>query len=86
MYQTQSTRDLIGFLYEKSAGRRYRQCFLLDKSCGKMYTISSAVLRQQRKSDVMTYFGHSDHSAVCYQAGSSFDTKPINGKKTKLLG
>jgi hypothetical protein len=37
-------------------GRRYRQCFLLDKSCRKMYTIFSAVLRQQRKSDAMTYF------------------------------
>jgi hypothetical protein len=26
---------------EKSAGRRHRQCFLLDKPCRKMYTIVS---------------------------------------------
>jgi hypothetical protein len=37
-----------------------------------MYTIFSAVLRQQRKNDVMTYFGHTAHSAVYYQAGSPF--------------
>jgi hypothetical protein len=43
-----------------------------------MYTISSAVLRQQRKSDVMTCFGRSAHSAVYYQAGS-----PLS--KCKLL-
>jgi hypothetical protein len=48
------SRYLIGFSYEKSTGRRYRQCFILDKSCRKMYTIFSAVLRQQRRSDVMT--------------------------------
>jgi hypothetical protein len=59
MHQTQSSRYLICFSYEKSAGRRYRQCFLFDKSCRKMYTIVSAVLCQQRKSDVMTSFGHS---------------------------
>jgi hypothetical protein len=35
-----------------------------------MYTIFSAVLRQQMKSDVMTSFGHSDRSAIYYQAGS----------------
>jgi hypothetical protein len=42
----------MGFLYENFAGRRYRQCFLLDKSCRKMCTIFSVMLRQQRKSDV----------------------------------
>jgi hypothetical protein len=31
--------------------------FFLEKSCRKMYTIFSAVQRQQRKSDVMTPFG-----------------------------
>jgi hypothetical protein len=36
----------------------------LEKSCRKMYTIFSAVQRQQRKSDVMMYFGHSARSAV----------------------
>jgi hypothetical protein len=36
----------------------------------QMYTIFSAVLRQQRKSDVMTSFSHSDRSAVYYEAGS----------------
>jgi hypothetical protein len=43
---------------------RYKQCFLLDKSCR---TIFSAVLRQQRKSDVMTSFGYSTRSAVYYE-------------------
>jgi hypothetical protein len=61
---------LSGFSYEKSAGRRYRQCFLSEKSCRKMYKIFSAVLRQQRKSDVMTSFGHSAHSAIYYKADS----------------
>jgi hypothetical protein len=32
MHQTQSSRYLIGFSYENSAGRRYRHCFLLNKS------------------------------------------------------
>jgi hypothetical protein len=36
---------LIDFSYEKSAARRYRQCFLLYESCWKMYTILSAVNR-----------------------------------------
>jgi hypothetical protein len=40
----------------------------------KMYTIFSAVLRQQAKSDVMTCFGNSARSAVYYQAGSPFVT------------
>jgi hypothetical protein len=35
-----------------------------------MYTIFSAVLRQQRKSDVMMYFGFSARSAVYYESGS----------------
>jgi hypothetical protein len=55
MHQMQSSQSVFSF--EKSGGRRYRQCFLLDKSCWKMYTIFSAVLRQQRKSDVMMSFG-----------------------------
>jgi hypothetical protein len=48
-----------------------------------MYTNFSAVLRQQRKSDVMTYFGHSTRSAVYLRAGSplgscnSIDNVPI---------
>jgi hypothetical protein len=58
MHQAHSSRYLIGFSCEKSAGRQYRQCFLLD------YTIISAVLRHHRKSDVMTYFGLSALSAV----------------------
>jgi hypothetical protein len=64
------------FSYEKSAGRRYRQCCILYESCRKMYTIFSAVLRQQRKSDVMTSFGHSARSAVYYQAGSPYLNLP----------
>jgi hypothetical protein len=75
MHQTQSPRYRIGFLNEKSAGRRYKQCVLLDKSSRKMYTIFSAVLRQQRKCDVMTYFGRSDRSAVYYKADSPL---PVN--------
>jgi hypothetical protein len=33
-----------------------------------MYTFFSAVLRQQRKSDAMTSFGHPVRSAVYYRA------------------
>jgi hypothetical protein len=45
--------------------------FVSEKSCRKMYTIFSAVQRQQRKSDVMTSFGLTACSAVYYHAGSS---------------
>jgi hypothetical protein len=45
--------------------------FFLEKSCRKMYTIFSAVQHQQRKSDVITYFGLTACSAVYYHAGSS---------------
>jgi hypothetical protein len=31
MHQKQSSQYVIGFSYEKSAGRRYRQCFLFGK-------------------------------------------------------
>jgi hypothetical protein len=31
IHQKQSSQDLIGFSYEKSAGRRNRQCFLSGK-------------------------------------------------------
>jgi hypothetical protein len=41
--------------------------FFLEKSCRKMYTIFSAVQRQERKSDVMTSFGLTACSAVYYQ-------------------
>jgi hypothetical protein len=41
--------------------------FFLEKSCRKMYTIFSAVQRQQRKSDVMTSFVLTACSAVYYQ-------------------
>jgi hypothetical protein len=41
--------------------------FFLEKSRRKMYTIYSAVQRQQRKSDVMTSFGLAACSAVYYQ-------------------
>jgi hypothetical protein len=74
MHQTQSSRYLTGFSYEKSAGRRYRQCFILDKSCRKMYTIFSAVQRKQRKSDVMTCFGHFARSAIYYRGGYPLTT------------
>jgi hypothetical protein len=73
MHQTRTSRYLIGFPYVKSAGCRYRQCLLLDKSCRKMHTIFSAVLRQQKKSDVMTYFGHPARSAVYCEVGSPLD-------------
>jgi hypothetical protein len=74
IHQTQSSQYLIGVSYEKSAGLWYRQCFLWDKSCRKMHTIFSAVLRQQRKCDVKTSFGHSARSAVYYEAGSQINT------------
>jgi hypothetical protein len=55
---------IIGNLHENNLSvcfqSVFRQCFLLDKSCRKMYTIFSTVLRQQRKSVAMTYFGFSD--------------------------
>jgi hypothetical protein len=60
MHHTQSSRYLIDFSYEKYAGRRYRQCFLLDKSCRKMYT------NLQR----CYVSGHSAPSAVYHEAGS----------------
>jgi hypothetical protein len=41
--------------------------FFLEKSCRKMYTIFSAVQRQQRKSDVMTSLCLTACSAVYYQ-------------------
>jgi hypothetical protein len=56
MHQTQSSRYLIGFSYEKSTERQYSQCSF-DKSCRKLYTIFSAVLRQQRKSVVRRRLG-----------------------------
>jgi hypothetical protein len=31
MHQKQSSQDLIGYAYEKAAGRRHRQCFLFEK-------------------------------------------------------
>jgi hypothetical protein len=46
MDQTQRFRYLM---FSSSVGRQCRQCFLLDKSCRKMYTIFSAVLCQQEK-------------------------------------
>jgi hypothetical protein len=54
------------FFVWKICWRRYTQCFLLDKSCRKMYTIFSTVLRQLMKSDVMTSSGLSARSAVYY--------------------
>jgi hypothetical protein len=42
-----------------------------------VYTIVSAVKRQQRKSDVMTSIGHSAQNAVCYKASS-----PLYGVRT----
>jgi hypothetical protein len=69
MHQTQSSRYLIGSFVWKIC-RMQVICFLLDKSCRKMYTIFSAVLRQQRKSEIMTSsFGHTARSAIYYQAG-----------------
>jgi hypothetical protein len=51
--------------------------FFLEKSCGKMYTIFSAVQRQHRKSDVMTSFCLTACSAVYYHAGSSLEESNI---------
>jgi hypothetical protein len=46
MHQTQSSRYLICFSYEKSAGRRYRPCFLLE-NYAQMYMVFPAMIRQQ---------------------------------------
>jgi hypothetical protein len=46
-------------------GQPVGNVFFLDKSCTKMHTIFSAVLRQQRKSDIMMSFDHSARSAIC---------------------
>jgi hypothetical protein len=51
------------FLKSNFFGSEKVQVLFLEKSCGKMYTIFSAVQRQQRKSDVMTYFGLTARSA-----------------------
>jgi hypothetical protein len=53
-----------------------------------MYTIFSAVLRQQRKSDVMTYFGHSARSAVYYKVYVShyLERKKQPQTTPKLIG
>jgi hypothetical protein len=74
MHQIQSSRDLINFSHEKSAGHQYGQCFLLDRSCRKMYTIFSAVLYCNRRK--VTSFGLSARSAVYYnEAGSTLSMK-----------
>jgi hypothetical protein len=48
-----------------------------------MYTIFSAVLRQQRKSDVMTSFGHSARSAVYHKAISHYMQATVKCGKTQ---
>jgi hypothetical protein len=53
-----SSRYLIRFSDENSTGCSYRQCFLLPKSCRKLYTEFPAIRRQQRKKwrhDVFRY-------------------------------
>jgi hypothetical protein len=75
MHQKQSSQYVIGFSYEISAGRQYRQCFLSGK-------ILSAGQRQQRKSDVMTSFGLAACSAVYYQVP---DCRFLIDKHTNLL-
>jgi hypothetical protein len=50
----------------------------------EMYTIFSAVLRQQGKSDVMTYFGHSARSAVYYKAGYPLQPKIMSAVLLEL--
>jgi hypothetical protein len=69
MRQKQSSQYVIGFSYEKSVlqDTGIDNVFFLEISCRKMYTIFSAVQRQQRKSDVMTSFGLAACSAVYYQ-------------------
>jgi hypothetical protein len=57
MHQKQSSQYVIGFSYENLQDADTDNVFFLEKSCRKMYTIFSAVQRQQRKSDVMTAFG-----------------------------
>jgi hypothetical protein len=87
MHQMQSSRYLIDFSHEKSAGCWYLDnrffWINLDKFCRKMYTIFSTVLRQQRKSDAMMSFGHSARSASYYEAGSPF--WGIHNKRAKFI-
>jgi hypothetical protein len=59
MHQTRSSR----YPLEKSPGRRWYRMNV-------RFTIFSAVLRQQRKSDIITSFGQSVRSAIYYKAGS----------------
>jgi hypothetical protein len=51
----------------------------------KRYTIVSAVLRQQMKSDVMTYFGLTARSAAYYTAGSPFNPKIKSNRWSDVL-
>jgi hypothetical protein len=53
----------------------------LEKSCRKMYTIFSAVQRQQRKSDVMTSLDLTACSAVYYHA----EFRPHRDRATMLF-
>jgi hypothetical protein len=50
-----------------------------------MYTIFSAVLRQQREHDVMKYLGHSTRSAVYYKAVSPFSYGKVYANKGELV-
>jgi hypothetical protein len=43
-----------------------------NKSCRKIYTIFSAVLRQLRKSDIISSLGQSARSVVYCQSGSHY--------------
>jgi hypothetical protein len=76
MHKTQRSRYLIGFSYEKFAGRRYDNVFVWLNPVEKCAQ-STAVLLKQRKSDVMTYFSHSTRSAIYYKAGSPIDFCPL---------
>jgi hypothetical protein len=70
VYHHASNKLSISHRMKNQQDAGYRQCFVLDKSCRKMYTIFSVLLYQQRKSVVMASFGHTGRSAVYYKAGS----------------
>jgi hypothetical protein len=69
MHLTQSSR------YFKDAGMD--NVIFWMNPVDKMYTIFSAVLRQQRESDVMTSFDHSDRSAIYYASHSPLSTNGL---------
>jgi hypothetical protein len=71
MHQTQSSRYLISFSYEKLKDARIDNVFFW---INRVETITRS-FPWYYITDVMTYFGHSIHSAIFYKAGSPLKAK-----------